>query len=383
MKLKFLNWNLYKKNIFLRVDLNFNFHNKNNFNFKFYSLKDTLLYLLSQNSKIILATHADTKLSLDSLFHYFKDNLGIPIYFFQGFKFLDISKKIANLPFPSIILLDNLRKNSCEIYNCYIFAKKLRILADYYINDAFGAMHRRHSSLYQLPKLYSKDRISIGFLVYKELENINKFISFSKNHKTLFILSGNKISTKLPLVFNLLKKNFYVYLAPALSNNILYIEGKNLGSSLLDLSKVQISENILRFFMNKKNLFLPNDFLLSKSRNNNSKIYNLDYIYNNDFILSIGDNSLRYLKNILRDFDAIFINGIMGLSPIPESLINFKELLFYISKLDSYKFIAGSDTSDYIFSLNLDKYMDFISTGGGSTLYYLSYGFLPDIENLR
>jgi phosphoglycerate kinase len=345
--------NIKGKTILLRVD--FNVPIKNNKvldDFRIRAALPTVNFLLKSGAKLILMTHLgkDGKASLRPVIK----------------RFFAISKITPN----RVTFFDNLRKFPGETSNDQNFAKKLSKMGDIYVNEAFSVSHREHASIVSIPKYLPS---FAGLCFEKEIKNLSHAFKNPK-HPFLFILGGAKFSTKMPLIKKYLKLADYVFVGGALLNDFLKDEGCEIGKSLIDENNYGISE-----FIKNKKLILPEDVIV-KSRDKliNKKI---NQIGKDEYILDIGNQSVKNLMPIIKKSKLILWNGPLGKYEDGGEK-STKQILKLVAGSRAESIIGGGDTVAIISKMKIEKKFSFVSTGGGATLDFLANGTLPGIKAL-
>ncbi|MBI2024125.1 phosphoglycerate kinase [Candidatus Giovannonibacteria bacterium] len=317
------------KRVLVRVD--FNVFPPKHDELRIVKTLPTLKYLLSKKAKVIMLTHYETNQgeipSVRGLADILRKN------YFPKLKFSE-----TNLAPGEISILENLRKDSREKECDEGFAGELATLGDIYVNEAFAASHRKHTSIFFLPKLLPSYP---GFLFENEIKNLSKV--FKPSHPFTLILGGGKVETKLPLLEKLLPKADYVLL----------------GGVLLNL-----------FIMEKKSLFSPKLILPKQIISSGKKV------------LDVGPESFPEWKKIINKSKLVVWNGPLGYLE-KGHIGGTRELISILSRSKNRVILGGGDTLDCLpaskrkFPKNI-----FISTGGGAMLDYLVKGTLPGIEAL-
>lgn len=302
-----------------------------------------------------------------------------------------IRRKLSKEENNKITVLENTRwqKGEVEKENSKEFnitSKYFAQMGDEYIDDAFASMHRAHASVVGIPKIFKKEKkkIALGDLAKLEIKNLNKALSLANNKKnnTLMILSGAKISTKLPLIEKFLKKEAKVFVGGGMANQIWKdILGINIGASFIE--KDFVLNNKTKAYLKKeilnKNLILPIDVILQ-----NKKVESLEKVEAKDIISDVGPASLALLKEKIKNSKNIIINGPLG---IYEKDFNGGTitLLKEIKKNKANIVIGGGDTLVLTKKLKMKSEKNiFISTGGGAMLDFLvSDGKLPGILAIK
>lgn len=238
-------WKITNQRVFLRTDLNVpNVNGKITHDFRLLSILPTLDYLLSHNNTVILATHIGKPEKYDPLL---STQILIPWLEEKGYKVEFAPDPLSATLQPTIagkvILLENLRFFAGEKAADPLFAKQLKQTADYYVNDAFGALHRHDCSISLLPYEFSESKRTIGFLVEKEIKVLTNLLEAPK-HPYLAIIGGGKIHDKIPLIQTLLSSADTVAICPALSFTFMAARGMNVGKSLIDKTQFATCQKI-------------------------------------------------------------------------------------------------------------------------------------------
>lgn len=361
--LRFNESKIFKKRVILRVDFNLeeiegDFYGK----YRIEAIRKTIDFL-KKAERIILISHfgdpqgKEKKYSLRRILPLAQKILKIRL------GFLDDLNKEAKDKFN---LLENIRFWKEEKENNLEFAKKLSNLGEVFINEAFSVSHRKHTSIYLLPKLLPT---YYGFNFEREIELLNKVL---KAKKLAFILGGAKISTKLPLLKKFLKKADLIFLTGGLLNTYLKAKGFEVGQSLVE---DEMLEEVKRLRSDK--ILIPFRFKVKTKRG--SEIRSLGEIKKTD---KIGD--LEELDNIfaeLKKEKIIVWNGPLGIIENKEFEKGTLRLSkFLISQKNKFILVGGGDTLGFLERKKLLKKFKFISTGGGAMLDYLAKETLPIFE---
>ncbi len=385
MKLKNLKKNIDKikgKTVFLRTDFNVPISSgKIKEDFKIKQSLETIKFLLKNNCKIILASHLgeagevyNSKYSLAPIAKYLSRCLATKINFLNFKKFLDfktIKKEIKSK--NDIFLLDNLRFYPGEKRNCKKLAKSLASLADCYINDAFAVSHRDHSSVSAI-RLYLDSYA--GLLLEKEILNLNKI--FHPQKPFIVIMGGLKISSKLPLIEKLYSKADKILIGGALVNNFYFSQGFNLGDSVVDKNEALLSKK----FLKSKKIILASDAIVQNS-NNVIDIKEMSKLSDGDKVLDIGPDSILLFSKYIKKAKTIVWNGPMGMfedDKFKKGTVIIARKIASRAKGRAFALAGGGETVEALNFSGMKNYMDWVSTGGGAMLSYLSGEKMPGLN---
>lgn len=272
-----------------------------------------------------------------------------------------------------IVLLENVRRDPRETTNDESFARELASLADMYVNDAFAASHRTHTSIVGVPKFLPA---YAGLLVRDEVKEINA--ARTPKSPSFAILGGAKFETKAPLVKMLLEKYDHLFITGALANDVFKARGLPVGRSLI--SKEQPGEDIL----NNPRFLAPTDVTVENT-DGSVKVKRPEEVSDGDKIVDIGPETVALLAPYLRSAKFILWNGPTGMYENGHT-IYVKHITALVSeavKNGAHCVIGGGDTIAAIEASGASKNnLGFLSTGGGAMLEYLLKGTLPGIEAL-
>lgn len=340
---------------------------------------ETLDYLVKKGAKIILLSHfgrvksEEDKLSnsLKPVFNYIKSLNKYNILFSEVVMGPMLDRMVHTLLPGQIILIENTRfldlngklETGCDVQLSMYWAG----LADIYVDDAFGSMHRNHASVTGIPKYLPS---TIGFLVEKELDNLQVLI---KNTPKPFsvLMGGAKLEDKIELIYSLAEKADYIMLGGGIANTFLKAAGYNIGSSLVSNEALNNAKAIMQEFPDK--IILPKDVITSPSFS--EQIYELKTLNNvtvDDVIGDIGSAAIQNYKRILESSATIFVNGTVGKYEEKPFSNGTREILEIVSNTSAKKIVGGGDAGAAVKKFGYADKMDFISTGGGATLSYIA-----------
>jgi 3-phosphoglycerate kinase len=376
-------WDINKKRIILRADLNVpltggTIHN----DFRLQNIRPTLDYLRNHQGIVIILTHLgrpkgyEPALSTRHLIPWFEKHKYL-VVFARNFD-------EARTQDATIILFENLRFFPGEQTGDIIFAQELQTLGDFYVNDAFAAMHRTDTSITVLPSLFNPSHRSIGFLVEKELAILNQLMHNPKKPLCV-IIGGGKVHDKIPLIEHLMDKATTILLCPGICFTFLKTMGKPVGKSLVDEQSLRLCEQIIKSAQEKNiELVFPLDYQVAKdTKEGQLSIVAADHIPSDSIGISIGPRTIDFFSKKMDLSQTIFFNGAIGFFERSETLTGMCTLLKKMSMSTGTTIIAGGDSSAAAFYCNVANNISYISTGGGATLAYISGQQLPGLVALN
>jgi phosphoglycerate kinase len=297
----------------------------------------------------------------------------------------DAAKKVVyDLRGGQVCLLENLRFHPEEEKDDEAFAMKLKELADVYVDDAFGAVHRAHASVFSLPKLF-RDR-GCGFLLEKEIDALGKLVT-APERPYVAVLGGAKVSDKIAVLESLLTQVNALVIGGAMANTFLAAKLIDVKASRVETDKLALARSILDKAREKRvEVALPVDVVVAESLDaSTGKIVDVGAIPDRHMALDIGPKSVAAFSKYFTDAKTIFWNGPMGLFEKPA----FSEGTFGIaramSESSAFTVIGGGDSAAAVHAAGpgIAEKISHISTGGGASLELLEGKKLPGIEVLR
>jgi len=384
--------NLTNKRIILRVDLNVPIQEgKITDESRINKVIPIIKEFINKKAKVILISHLgrpkgkiDKKLSLKVISPILENLLNSKVYFANesyGVKIIDMSNKIKP---GEVLLLENIRFNKEEEENDENFAKELAKIGDIYVNEAFSCSHRAHASVYEITKYIDS---YAGKLLSEEVEVINTLMNEAKKPVSC-IIGGSKISTKIGILTNLVKKMQNIIIVGAMANNFIKYKGHNIGKSLFEKDKESLLEDIIKKCeVNNCKLIIPDDVIVAKSYESSAQLKSLNKIEDNDLILDIGENTVKKIYDIIDKSNTILWNGPAGYFELEKFSIGSNKIAKKISdntKSKSLVSIAGGgDTIAAINKSGCYNEFTYISTAGGAFLELLEGKILPGIKVLE
>ena len=289
--------------------------------------------------------------------------------------------KISN---GSIMMLENIRFNEGEELNDSEFSKKIANLGDIYINDAFSCSHRSHASVEGITKYMPS---YFGLQITEEINALKKITSEIEKPVSL-IIGGSKISTKIKIINNLIKKFNNIIIVGGMGNTMLKHTGSNIGKSICENECGPLIKEILE---NSKKynckITIPKDAIVSTDLNGKGKEKKINEIQENEMILDIGSKTISSIETIISNSRTILWNGPAGYFENPNFQNGTKKILELISqKTKNDKIFSVAGGGETVAAINKFKKFDsftFVSTAGGAFLEYLEGKTLPAIKALN
>lgn len=382
--------NVKDKRVILRVDYNVPIENGKITNTK--KIDDsfeTLSYLAKEGAKVIILSHfgrvktEEDKAanSLKPVFDYIKSLDKFDILYCSVVMGTMLDNMSRTLESGQMILVENTRymdiegnlESDCDAQLSMYWAG----LADVYIDDAFGSMHRNHASITGIPKYLPS---VAGFLVEKEITNLQPLIT-DPPRPFVVVMGGAKLDDKIELIYSLAEIADHVLLGGGIANTFLKASGFDVGSSLVSDEAVRNAKAIMLEFKDK--IVLPKDVITSPSYADTYELKKLDEIVIDDVIGDIGSEAIQNFKRIIETAKTIFINGTVGIYEQKPFSNGTQEILASIAESKAKKIVGGGDAGTAVKKFEYTDKVDFISTGGGSTLSYIANRSLPGIDALE
>jgi phosphoglycerate kinase len=285
-----------------------------------------------------------------------------------------------------VLLLENLRFNEAETSKDdgqrKVFAQQLAQLADAYVGDGFGAVHRKHASVYDLPALLPN---APGFLIQAEVEVLKK-LTESPQRPYGVVLGGAKVSDKIGVIANLLSKVDVMAIGGGMVFTFLAATGKEIGSSLVETDLIPTVKELIAEAQRKGvNLVLPTDIVVAAEFKQDSAptLVSADRIPANQMGLDIGPESAALFAAEIKKCKTVFWNGPMGVFEFPNFAHGTKVIAQALTEVDGISVVGGGDSAAAVRALGFkDSDFGYISTGGGASLEYLEGKILPGLQAL-
>jgi len=286
----------------------------------------------------------------------------------------------------AVTLLENLRFTNAETSKDdaerAAFAKELATRADVYVGDGFGAVHRKHASVYDLPGLLPN---APGLLIQAEVEVLTK-LTKSPERPYGVILGGAKVSDKIGVISNLLSKVDVMAIGGGMVFTFLAANGKEIGSSLVETDLIPTVKELIATAASKGvTLVLPTDIVVAPEFKQSATptVVPADQMPSDQMGLDIGPEAAAAFANEIKKCKTVFWNGPMGVFEFANFAHGTKVIAQALTEVDGISVVGGGDSAAAVRELGFkDSDFGYISTGGGASLEYLEGKVLPGLQAL-
>ncbi len=383
------------KRVFLRCDLNVPLKEgviKDDGRIK--ASLPTIQALLEKGASLVIAAHlgrpkgeAKAELSLAPVAKRLSELLGREVKFTGQVTGAAVTTAAGSLEAGEILLLENIRfsaaETSKEESERAEFASELAKLADFYVGDGFGAVHRKHASVFDLPKLLPH---AAGKLVAAEVEVLKK-LTQNPERPYGVILGGAKVSDKLGVIENLLGKVDLLAIGGGMVFTFLKAQGKEIGTSLVEAEMLDVVKGLIATAeKNGVQLLLPTDIVVAPAfaADSTPSLVSADAIPADQMGLDIGPVSAAAFAAEIVKCKTVFWNGPMGVFEFPNFAAGTKVVAQGLTQLSGISVVGGGDSAAAVRALGFaDSQFGYISTGGGASLEYLEGKELPGLKALN
>jgi phosphoglycerate kinase len=383
------------KRVFLRCDLNVPLKEgviKDDGRIK--ASLPTIQALLEKGASLVIAAHlgrpkgeAKPELSLAPVAKRLSELLGREIKFTGEVTGSSVTTAAESLQAGEILLLENIRfsaaETSKEESERAAFAADLAKLADFYVGDGFGAVHRKHASVFDLPQLLPH---AAGKLVAAEVEVLKK-LTHNPERPYGVILGGAKVSDKLGVIENLLGKVNVLAIGGGMVFTFLKAQGKEIGTSLVESEMLDVVKGLIATAeKNGVKLLLPTDIVVAPtfSADATPTLVAADAIPADQMGLDIGPVSAAAFASEIVKCKTVFWNGPMGVFEFPNFAAGTKVVAQALTQVSGISVVGGGDSAAAVRALGFaDSQFGYISTGGGASLEYLEGKELPGLKALE
>ena len=346
----------------------------------------TIKYLVEKQAKVVLMSHLgrpdgyDVRKSLWPIAIMLMKALPCSVAFCNHLIGDEVKERIKLMKEGTVLLLENTRfyegETSCDM----TFSREIAKLGDIFVNDAFGAAHRKNASTYGVARVLPN---ALGLLMKKEINVLSKSIEQPKR-PFVVVLGGAKVKTKINILKRFIEKADSIIIGGAMAYTFLKAKGINVGNSIVDENNLDTALEIIEYAKeNGKKLLLPVDHS-AISESDRAKTIRTTKKLGGDLVgYDIGPATIALYKKEIASAQQIFWNGPMGLFENAYFSTGTHEIALAIAGSKAYSVVGGGDTVSAVNQYHLAKHINFISTGGGATMEFLEKGSLPCIDVIQ
>lgn len=389
-------YNLKEKRVITRVDFNVPLNEKFEVtdDTRIRAAVPTVKKLLSSGASVILMSHLGRpkdgptdKYSLRHIIPVLESHLGLKVSFAPDCIGDEARSMAASLQPGEVLLLENLRFYKEEEKGDENFAKKLALLADVYVNDAFGTAHRAHASTAIIARFFPGASL-FGYLMQYEVASLEKV---TKNPERPFtaVLGGAKVSGKIEIINNLLDKVDNLIIGGGMMFTFIKAMGGTTGNSLVE---DDLLETALKAIEKAKTLdvklLIPSDTIVADKFDNEAsqKVLASGNIPDGWMGLDIGPDTIKEFSEVILNSKTILWNGPMGVFEFPNFAVGTREIAHAIVKSTSsgaFSLVGGGDSVAAVNKYDLADKVSYVSTGGGAMLEYIEGKVLPGVKAVQ
>jgi len=349
----------------------------------------TLTYLIDRGARTILCSHLGRpggkvveKLRLGGVGQRLSQLSGKEVAMTRDCIGPEVEEAVAGMKDGDVLLLENVRFHPGEEKNDPAFARALARLADIYVNNAFGALHRSHASIVGITAYLPA---VAGLLVERELEVLGKVLS-SPPRPFAALAGGAKVSDKIELLENIMGKVDCLLIGGGMAATFLKALSYEVGQSLVENDKLRLTGRLMNDAAQQgARLLLPLDVVVAREINARAESLTVpvEAIPPGMRIVDIGPRTIESFSEELQKCRTIFWNGPMGVYEIARFAGGTRAMAELLAGLKAATIIGGGSTAEVVTEMKLVDRMRFVSTGGGASLRFLGGETLPGMEALR
>jgi phosphoglycerate kinase len=337
-------------------------------------------------SKIVMISHlgrpdgqVNPKYSLEPVAEYLATKLGTDVILSESAIDNGV-KNLLHLPETKLVLLENIRFLPGEEKNDMELAEKLAQYADVYVNDAFGAAHRKHASTYAINAFF-KNRAYAGLLMKKEIDSLSTLLE-KPSKPFVAIIGGAKVSDKIKTIEKMMVLVDTLLIGGAMAYPFLKAKGATVGKSLCSDEDVSLAKQILMADKGGK-IQLPKDHVVAESLEGTPSPCPGTSIPSEQMGLDIGPLTIQSYSEHIKTAKTIFWNGPMGLFENKNFSKGTMAIAHAIANTKAFSVVGGGDSVAAVQESGESEKFSHVSTGGGASLEYIEKGELPGIQALK
>jgi phosphoglycerate kinase len=382
------------KRVFIRVDFNVPIDKKTG------AVKDdsriraavpTIRYAVGKKAKVILASHLGRpdgkvvpELSLENVGERLSQLLGQDVLFADDCVGDGVRKLVTDMQPGQVLLLENLRFHPEEEKNDDEFARQLASIADVYVDDAFGTVHRAHASTVGMVRHVAQR--GAGFLVVAELKHLSPLLKGARK-PYLAILGGAKVSDKIKVIEQLMARVDALLVGGAMAYTFMTARGVGTGSSRVEKDKLDVARRVLdKAKQTRVELLLPVDHVVAREPKGGIETRTVDDPIPDGWVgLDIGPKTVASYTERIARAATVFWNGPMGMFETPEYAAGTRAIAQALAKVTARggtTVVGGGDSAAAIIEMGLADEVTHVSTGGGASLEFLEGRELPGVKVL-
>lgn len=352
----------------------------------------TIAWLQDKGAKTILLAHfgrpkgqRNDAMTLEPVGQPLADLLGSEVEFVDDIVGEDAAAAVADMEDGGVLMLQNTRFEAGEEKNDPGFAKALAKLGDLYVNDAFSAAHRAHGSTEGVAKLLPA---YAGLSMQREIDHLVQALE-QPERPVLAIVGGAKVSTKIELLQNLVKKVDMLFVGGGMANTLLYAQGVNIGGSLCEKDLIDTARMILANAQESGcKVLLPSDVVLAKEfkANPETRLAPVADVADDEMILDCGPATVTALALAMEDAKTLIWNGPLGAFETPPfhtaTVTAAKQVADQVESAGLVAVAGGGDTVAALNQAEVAEKFSFVSTAGGAFLEWMEGKALPGVAVL-
>lgn len=350
----------------------------------------TIRYAINQGARSILSSHLGRpkgerkpELSLRPVAQRIRELLGCDVRFVEDCIGPEVRKAVDTLPEGGVLLLENLRFHPGETRNDPNFARELALLAEVYVNDAFGTAHRAHASTEGVARLLPVR--AAGLLMKEELDNLAK--AFSNPEKPVVALFGGaKVSDKIAVLKNIMHRMDTVLIGGGMANTFLKAQGATMGASQVEEDLLDIASEMGAAAEKAGcTVVLPSDVVIAERIEQGipTEVVDVQALPHWAMALDIGPKTVEAFARKIAEAKTIIWNGPMGVFELEAFSRGTMEIARAVTFSGAFSVIGGGDTIRAVQQAKVADKISYISTGGGAFMEFMEGKVLPGIAALE